>query len=79
MQRTMSGVVVSDAMQKTIIVKVVGTRVHSKYHKRYSVSRRYAVHDEENHYHVGDTVTFVECRPMSKQKRWRVTEPSQKE
>ncbi|PJE76020.1 30S ribosomal protein S17 [Candidatus Uhrbacteria bacterium CG10_big_fil_rev_8_21_14_0_10_48_11] len=71
-QRTLKGVVVSEGMQKTIMVKVTRTRIHSKYGKRYSASRRYAVHDEENRYHVGDAVTFVECRPLSKTKRWRV-------
>jgi small subunit ribosomal protein S17 len=70
--RTFRGVVVSDAMDKTIVVRVDRTRVHPKYRKRYTVSRRYKVHDERNRYHVGDTVRFVECRPLSKEKRWRV-------
>ena len=62
----------TDKMQKTIVVRVDRTRVHPKYRKRYTVSKRYKVHDERNHFHVGDTVTFVECRPLSKDKRWRV-------
>lgn len=66
------GVVVSDKMDKTIVVKVERVKVHPKYHKRYTTSRKYKVHDEAGAYHVGDQVTFVECRPLSKDKRWRV-------
>lgn len=71
-QRRFTGIVVSQAMQKTIIVRVDRVTVHPKYGKRYTISRRYPVHDERNQYHVGDRVTFVECRPLSKTKRWRV-------
>lgn len=60
-------------MSKTIVVRVDRTKVHPKYGRRYKVSRRYKVHDEINAYHVGDEVMFVECRPLSKDKRWRVT------
>ena len=71
-QRSFQGVVVSDTMDKTIVVRVDRTRIHPKYRKRYAVSRRYQVHDEQNSYKVGDKVVFVECRPLSKNKRWRV-------
>ena len=67
-----SGVVVSNKMDKTIVVKVERVVVHHKYQKRYTVSRNYKVHDEENKYKEGDKVKFVECRPLSKDKRWRV-------
>lgn len=70
-RKRFSGVVVSDAMDKTIVVRVDATKVHPKYNKRYSSSRKYKVHDEENKLKVGDKVTFVECRPLSKDKRWR--------
>ena len=73
-QRRFSGVVMSDKMDKTIIVRVEQTKVHPKYGKRYGVSRKYHVHDEEKKYHTGDTVEFVECRPLSKTKRWKVAE-----
>lgn len=71
-KRTFRGTVVSDKMTKTIVVRVDRTKVHPKYGRRYKVSERYKVHDETNAYHVGDEVTFVECRPLSKDKRWRV-------
>lgn len=63
------GVVVSDKMDKTIVVKVDTLKAHSKYLKRYTVSKRYKVHDEENKYAVGDKVTFIECKPLSKDKK----------
>jgi len=72
--RICHGVVVSDRMTKTIVVRVDRTQIHPKYGKRYTVSRRYKVHDEARRHHVGDQVAFVECRPLSKDKRWRVIE-----
>ena len=68
--RKFQGVVVSDKNDKTIIVKVETVKKHPKYQKRFVVSRRYKVQDEENQYHVGEAVTFVECRPLSRDKRW---------
>jgi small subunit ribosomal protein S17 len=59
-------------MDKTIIVRVDRVKIHPKYNKRSTVSRRYKVHDEKNTYKTGDKVEFVECRPLSKDKRWRV-------
>jgi len=70
--RRLSGVVVSDKMQKTIVVKVDRTKMHPRYKKRYVVSERYKVHDEKNQYKEGDKVQFQECRPLSKDKRWNV-------
>jgi len=72
LSRKFNGVVVSDKNDKTIVVKVESVKKHPKYQKRYVVSRKYKVHDETNKYHVGDKVTFVECRPLSRDKRWRV-------
>lgn len=66
------GVVTSDKMDKTIVVRVERVKIHPKYHKRYKVSRKYKVHDEKNQFKINDKVTFVECRPLSKDKRWRV-------
>ncbi len=71
-RRKFQGVVVSDKMDKTIVVKVERVKVHRKYKKRYVVSKRYKVHDEKNKFKEGDKVTFVECRPLSREKRWRV-------
>jgi len=77
-QRLFQGVVMSDKMQKTIVVKVERLVMHPKYKKRYHVSERYKVHDEKNEYHIGDRVTFCETRPLSKEKRWRVLERKEK-
>ncbi|MFA6995275.1 MAG: 30S ribosomal protein S17 [Patescibacteria group bacterium] len=70
--RRFNGVVVSDKSDKTIVVRVETIKKHPKYQKRYTVSRKYKVHDEKNEYHTGDKVSFIECRPLSKDKRWRV-------
>ncbi len=70
--RVHRGTVVSDAMEKTVVVEVVHTVWHPKYHRQYRTSKRYKVHDEKNAYHVGDVVEFVDTRPISKEKRWRV-------
>ena len=70
--RTFQGVVVSDKMQKTIVVRVDRSKQHPKYHKYFVVSRKYKVHDEKGEYHTGDVVEFEECRPLSRDKRWRV-------
>jgi len=70
--RKFDGIVVSDKSDKTIVVKVETVKVHPKYRKRYTVSRKYKVHDEKNEFKVGDKVVFVECRPLSRDKRWRV-------
>jgi small subunit ribosomal protein S17 len=71
-QRTFTGVVTSDKMKKTIVVQIDRTIVHPKYGKRYVRSQKYKVHDENNTHKVGDVVSFVECRPLSRDKRWRV-------
>ncbi|HNX10863.1 MAG TPA: 30S ribosomal protein S17 [bacterium] len=71
-KKKFKGEVVSDKNDKTIIVRVERVKIHPKYHKRYTVSSHYKVHDEKNEYKVGDVVTFVECRPLSRDKRWRV-------
>lgn len=70
--RRFSGVVVSDKMDKTIVVKVELTKVHPKYGKRFVETAKYKVHDEKNQFKAGDKVNFVECRPLSRDKRWRV-------
>lgn len=72
-KRRFKGVVVSHRMDKTAVVKVVEIKVHPKYGKRYRVSEKYKVHDEKNEYKVGDDVIFEECRPISREKRWRMT------
>jgi len=71
-QRSFKGLVISDKADKTIVVVVTRTKVHPKYLKRYTVSKKYKVHDEKNQYKAGETVEFIQCRPISKDKRWRV-------
>ena len=69
---THKGVVVSAAMDKTIVVKVDTLKTHAKYRKQYTSSKRYKVHDETNQHKVGDAVIFQECRPYSKDKRHQI-------
>ena len=71
-RKKFSGVVVSDKSDKTVVVEVVRTKINAKYHKRYNVTKKYKVHDEKNSCHIGDKVNFVECRPISKDKKWRI-------
>jgi small subunit ribosomal protein S17 len=71
-KRVFTGEVISDKMDKTIVVRVDSTKIHPRYRKRFTVSKKYKVHDEENKHKIGDKVTFMECRPLSKDKRWRV-------
>lgn len=66
------GTVVSDKMQKTVVVKVDMRKHHSKYKKSYTVSRKFKAHDEHNEYKVGDKVVIESCRPISKDKRFKV-------
>jgi small subunit ribosomal protein S17 len=69
---THKGVVVSDKMDKTIVVKVDTLKAHPKYLKRYISSKKYKVHDKENTYKTGDTVTFRVSKPYSKDKKHEV-------
>lgn len=71
-KRKFSGIVVSDKMDKTIVVRVDQVKIHPKYKKRYAVSKKYKVHDEKNQFKEDDKVEFTECRPLSKDKKWRV-------
>ena len=72
--REFVGKVVSTAMNKTIVAKVDSMKMHSKYQKQYRVSRKFHVHDEKGIAKMDDMVRFVECRPLSKTKRWRLVE-----
>lgn len=73
-KRRFQGVVVSHRMDKTAVVKVDRVKVHPKYGKRYRVSEKYKIHDEKNECKAGQEVIFEECRPISKEKRWRLIE-----
>jgi small subunit ribosomal protein S17 len=71
-QRQFVGIVTSDKMDKTISVQVITVKRNQKYKKTYFISKKYKVHDEKNEFKTGDKVEFAECRPLSKDKRWRV-------
>jgi small subunit ribosomal protein S17 len=73
MARKMFGTVTSDVQQKTITVAVVRSVTHPLYGKRYTVTKKYAVHDENNEAHVGDKVEVTETRPISRRKTWTLS------
>jgi small subunit ribosomal protein S17 len=70
-RRVLQGTVVSDANDKTIIVRVDRRVSHPLYKKTIRRSKKYAAHDEENRFKMGDSVQIVESRPFSKNKRWQ--------
>ena len=73
-RKVRTGVVVSDAMDKTVLVRIDRQVRHALYGKTVRRASKLAAHDEGNEAHVGDTVRVVETRPISKSKRWRVVE-----
>lgn len=73
-RKVRQGVVVSDAMNKSCVVKVERTFKHPLYHKVIKRTKKYMAHDEENTAKKGDLVRIMECRPMSRSKRWRLLE-----
>ena len=73
-RKVRTGVVVSDKMDKTVLVRIDRSFRHPLYQKTVKRSSKLAAHDEQNEAHVGDTVRVMETRPMSKSKRWRVVE-----
>ena len=70
--KTREGVVVSTAMDKTIVVVVSRRIKHPQYRKYIRVNKKYAAHDEKNECNKGDRVVIAESRPLSKRKRWRL-------
>jgi small subunit ribosomal protein S17 len=73
-RKTRTGVVVSDKMDKTIVVAIKTKVRHPLYGKMVNRTRKFKAHDEENTCGVGDTVRIAETRPLSKDKRWRLVE-----
>jgi small subunit ribosomal protein S17 len=71
-RRTLQGVVVGDKMDKTVVIKIERLTRHPLYAKVMKRARTFKAHDEKNECHVGDVVTITECRPISKDKSWRV-------
>ena len=70
----MTGQVVGDKMDKTVVVKVERKFRHPAFKKIVKVNKKYKVHDEQNQCRVGDVIQISECRPLSKEKRWRLAE-----
>jgi small subunit ribosomal protein S17 len=73
LRKERNGVVISDRMQKTVVVSLERTVMHPKYKKFLRRRTKVKAHDESNQCHVGDRVLIVECRPLSRDKRWRVS------
>jgi small subunit ribosomal protein S17 len=73
-RKTRTGTVVSDKMDKTVVVKVERRLAHPLYGKQVTRTKKYHAHDEKNEYNIGDVVRISETRPLSKLKRWRVSE-----
>lgn len=70
--KTLQGTVVSDAMDKTVVVEVGRFVKHPKYKKFYTISKKYHAHDENNQFKIGDVVEITETRPISKKKSFTV-------
>ncbi len=73
-KRSFVGLVTSDKMDKTVVVTVTTKKMDRLYKKYVTRSKKYMAHDEKNDAHIGDTVRIVECRPLSKNKCWRLAE-----
>ncbi|MBZ9577755.1 30S ribosomal protein S17 [Patescibacteria group bacterium] len=71
-KKRLKGTIVSNKMQKTVVVKVERVKKHPRYKRRYKVHKKYKAHYDKGEYKVGDKVTIEECRPISKDKKWRI-------
>ena len=71
-RKVREGIVVSDKMDKTVVVAEESMKLHKLYKKRVKSTKKYKAHDENNDCNVGDKVRIMETRPLSKEKRWRV-------
>lgn len=72
MARRMTGTVISDIQDKTIVIKTEVRKTHPIYRKQYSVSKKYQVHDEMNEAQIGDVVSVIETRPISRHKTFKL-------
>ena len=71
-KKQLTGKIVSDKMQKTVVVEVERIKEHPKYKRRYKVQKNYKAHYDEGEFHIGDKVMIEECRPISKDKKWKL-------
>ena len=73
-KRKLTGEVLSNKMQKTVVVRVGSIKLHPKYKKRYKFHKKYKAHNGNMELIIGDKVVIEECRPLSKDKKWQVIE-----
>jgi len=71
-KKQLTGTVISNKMQKTVVVEVERLKEHPKYKRRFKVAKKYKAHNEKEECKIGDKVMIEECRPLSKEKKWRV-------
>jgi len=71
-KRQLTGIIISNKMRKTAVVKVEQIKEHPRYKRRYRFHKKYKAHDEEGKCNIGDEVIIEECRPISKEKKWKV-------
>lgn len=70
-KKQLIGNIVSNKMQKTVVVRVERIKEHPKYKRRFRFHKKYKAHDEKSEYKAGDKVVIEECRPLSKDKKWK--------
>ena len=70
--KKLQGEVISDKASKTVVVKVTFAKGHPKYHKRYTIHKKYKAHDENREFHLGDIVEIEKCQPVSKRKHFKI-------
>lgn len=71
-KKELKGIVISNKMQKTLVVRIENIKEHPKYKRRYKVHKNYKTHYDEGEYEIGDKVVIQETKPISKDKHWRV-------
>jgi len=71
-KKKLQGIVVSDKMQKTVVVEVERIKEHPKYRRRFKIHKKYKAHDEKGEFHIGEKVVIEETNPISKDKKWKV-------
>lgn len=71
-KRQLKGIIVSNKMQKTVVVEVERVKEHPRYKRRYKVHKKYKAHYNEGEFKIGDKVIIEECRPISKDKKWKI-------
>ena len=71
-KKQLTGTIISDKMQKTVVVKTERVKEHAKYKRRFRIHKNYKAHVESGEYKIGEKVVIEECQPLSKDKKWKV-------